>query len=395
MADENYDIHTLEDEEWNDDIIEELDVSSESEIIVFSRDWTVETILSQISKGNINLNPKFQRRNAWNDTKRSRLIESLLLGVPIPEIILAEQPNKKKAYVVVDGKQRLLAIAGFINPDVYGSWEKPVLSKLINLSKLNKLSYSEMSVNGSESEVQRSIMNSPMRCTIISHYASEDVLYDIFNRINSGSVPLSTQELRQALHAGDFSNFLVEYTNEERPIHEVLGSKGADRRLRDAELLLRYLAICLTPETYHGALKQFLDDATIKFNNDWVAKKGDIYQCLRNSEIGCARLIKIFGDAKRVGRKHLGTKWEGRFNKSLFEAQLFYMSHVPQDLFSQADLNEYLKDFKTLCTNDHEFVESISSTTKTKTKFEKRFRSIMKLTNSVFRSDIDEVPIKE
>ena len=66
---------------WNQEL--ELEVSSgKKPLVVFSRDWTVETIVAQVKRGNIDLNPKFQRRNAWNDLKRSKLIESLLIGVP-------------------------------------------------------------------------------------------------------------------------------------------------------------------------------------------------------------------------------------------------------------------------------------------------------------------------
>jgi hypothetical protein len=86
--------------------------------VVYSRDWTVGTILAQIEQGNIDLNPNFQRRNAWNDEKRSRLIESLIIGVPIPEIVLAEDRERRKSFIVIDGKQRLLSILGYVHPEI-------------------------------------------------------------------------------------------------------------------------------------------------------------------------------------------------------------------------------------------------------------------------------------
>ena len=88
---------TAEDLAWNDEIIEDISTEGESELVVYSRDWTIATILSQIEQKNIDLNPKFQRRNAWNDSRRSMLIESLVAGLPVPEIVLAEDPKKKKA----------------------------------------------------------------------------------------------------------------------------------------------------------------------------------------------------------------------------------------------------------------------------------------------------------
>ena len=86
---------------------------------MYARDWTIETIFNQINIGNIDLNPKFQRRNAWNDDKRSKLIESIIMGYPVPEIVLAENPNKKRSFIVIDGKQRLLTLAGFIDNEKY------------------------------------------------------------------------------------------------------------------------------------------------------------------------------------------------------------------------------------------------------------------------------------
>jgi Protein of unknown function DUF262 len=104
-------------DEWNTELEGEVQAEEVGSLIVYSRDWTVETIISQIEKKNIDLNPKFQRRNAWNDAKRSKLIESLIIGVPVPEVVLAEDKDVKKSYIVIDGKQRLLAIAGFVEPN--------------------------------------------------------------------------------------------------------------------------------------------------------------------------------------------------------------------------------------------------------------------------------------
>ncbi|MGN6930399.1 DUF262 domain-containing protein, partial [Neisseria sp. P0015.S010] len=79
-------------------------------------DWTTETIIRQIEKGNIILNPDFQRRDAWNKKKKSQFIESLILGLPIPQIVLAESKDQKGKYIVLDGKQRLLSLRQFTIP---------------------------------------------------------------------------------------------------------------------------------------------------------------------------------------------------------------------------------------------------------------------------------------
>ena len=129
-----------EDLTWNDEIIDDISTEGESELVVYLGDWTIATILSQIEQKNIDLNPKFQRRNAWNDARRSKLIESLVAGLPVPEIVLAEDPKKKKAFIVIDGKQRLLTIAGFVDPTV-DYWKRARLKDLKLRKDLNKKTY--------------------------------------------------------------------------------------------------------------------------------------------------------------------------------------------------------------------------------------------------------------
>src|SRR5476651_6598 len=77
-----------------------------SQAVVWGTDWTTETILSQLKRGNIELNPAFQRRDAWGRAGKSKFIESLILGLPIPQIILAESKEKRGTFIVIDGKQR-------------------------------------------------------------------------------------------------------------------------------------------------------------------------------------------------------------------------------------------------------------------------------------------------
>ena len=128
-------------EEDNRDDAQDLQNLDTSGIVVYARDWTIQTIYSQIKAGNIDLNPKFQRRNAWQDSRRSKLIESIIMGYPIPEIVLAEDPSRKKSFIVIDGKQRLLSIAGFIDHEGFNYWNTPSLKQLNVCKSLNGLSY--------------------------------------------------------------------------------------------------------------------------------------------------------------------------------------------------------------------------------------------------------------
>jgi len=115
----------------NEDIEEDLSGADYANLQIGTRDWTVDTIISQVLQQNIDVSPHFQRRNAWNDAKRSRFIESLILGVPIPQLVLAEKraSGSRGTFIVIDGKQRLTTLAGLRDMD-YDFWNRREFSKL-------------------------------------------------------------------------------------------------------------------------------------------------------------------------------------------------------------------------------------------------------------------------
>ena len=114
--------------------------------VVTASDWTTQTILSQLEKGNINLSPDFQRRQAWRVGRKSQFIESIILGIPVPQIVLAENKNKKGSYLVIDGKQRLLTLLQFTAKG--GSeFQSFSLSGLLIRDDLNGKSYDDLELD--------------------------------------------------------------------------------------------------------------------------------------------------------------------------------------------------------------------------------------------------------
>lgn len=374
---------------WNEEINEDVSPEGESEIVVYSRDWTIATIISQIEQKNIDLNPKFQRRNAWDDARRSMLIESLIAGLPVPEIVLAEDPKKRKAFIVIDGKQRLLTIAGFVDPTM-GYWRKSELKKLKLRKELNTKTYEQLKSDHRLADELREFMNADVRCTIISNFKSDDTLYDIFYRLNTGSVPLSTQELRQVLHKGPFADYLVEITNTLQPIHRVLGTIGPDNRLKDVEILLRFIAIVLFGNHYEGNLKKFLDEAMELVTADWINSKPKVEEVYRDMNRAISNLTKVLGIGL-VGRKFVDGAWESRFNRVLFEVEAFYFRRIP-DTKITGGKKRFVEGLKKLF-EDPEFRASVEATTKTNDRYELRFRRFQKLVNESFDTKINELPV--
>ena len=377
------------DDDWNEELEQEVSAQGVESLVVYSRDWTVETILRQVEQNNIDLNPGFQRRNAWNDLKRSRLVESLVIGIPVPEIVLAEDVSKKKSFIVIDGKQRLLALAGYKWPDKYASWDKPVLRGLNTRTDLNNVGYSELEKKRDD---YRQLINADMRCTVISNYKSNDVLYDIFYRLNTGSVPLSSQELRQVLNRGPFAEFLIGSTNVTLPLHGVLSLSGPDNRLRDAEILLRFIAFSLFGTQYGGNLTPFLDGSMKTINEDWGKFKPVVDGLLGELNMATTRLGHTFG-MKLVGRKFSNNNWEGRFNRALYEVEAFYFSRLPEAAFQAVDAGTVRTAFESFCGGTSEFLDSIETSTKNLQRYRRRYELFQGFVNGVFGTTINHVPL--
>jgi hypothetical protein len=374
--------HYDTDDSYNEEIInyneEEVFNSTEkndvSQLVVYSRDWTVQTIVQQIEEGNVDLNPDFQRRNVWNNEKRSRLIESLMIGYPVPEIVLAEVIGEKKKYIVIDGKQRLLAIYGFMEPNA-GIWDGiPKLNKQTILSNNNGLTYAELNT-----EQKRRFLNSDVRCTLLSGYKNYSTLYDIFYRLNTGSSPLTMQELRNSIYKGDFSKLVTKHTDKDIPLRRILNIRGADKRFKDAELLLKFLFIEYSDKKYSGSLRKELDRFTSEMNASWYQHANELISLCDKFNDACQLLLDIFDLADNnglVAKKWLSNKntWESRFNRSLFEVQVHYAirmlaDNITIDRTLAFEIIESIQD----AFNNELFVSSVESTTAGSAQHHDRF----------------------
>lgn len=371
------------------DDIGEFDVS---EIVVYSRDWTIGTFYDQIEQGNIDLNPAFQRRNAWDDGKRGKLIESILKSYPIPDIVLAEDKNNRGSFIVIDGKQRLLTIAGFINHQKYGYWNNPLV-KGIKVGGVHK-NYTYNDVKN-DAPLKRAFENASLRCTVITNYKNDDVLYDIFYRLNSGSTPLSSQELRQALTPGPYSDYLVQITNDDTSLRKVMGIKDADRRLRDIEVLLRLMAFIRDAKKYHGNLRQFLDNEMRQFNKEY-AKSPASLEHLYEVILTTIELLKsVCGDYSLIGRRFKNGNFESRFNRVIFEVQVFYFCQIPNICINEERNRQFVELFKRLCEQDPEFKASIEGSTKNMDNYKLRYTRFEEIVNHAYKCDLHINPFSD
>lgn len=241
-----------------DDLIEEIPSEEEDKdtgvpiykIVSYPADPTLELLNERISRGEITI-PRFQRGWVWKPVQASRLIESFLLGLPVPAIFVYKEPSQKQ--VVIDGQQRLRTIVGFFEgklPDgsdfylrgVAPHWEGKYYTDL------------------PEAE-QRRIRDSVLRQVIVEQLDPKDntSIYHIFERLNTGGTGLTPQEVRNCTYHGPFNDLMVEL-NGDATWRQVFGTSYVDTRMRDIELIVRFLALFDKIYSYAKPMKQFLND---------------------------------------------------------------------------------------------------------------------------------------
>lgn len=348
--------------------ISESGMRSISEMAISGTDWTTETIVRQMEKGNIILDPEFQRREAWTRLKKSRFIESLLLGFPIPQIILAETKDRKRKFIVIDGKQRLLSLQQFMQNTNSGL----KLTGLEVRKDLNGKTYKQMLEEGFESDID-SLSNQPIRTVVLKNWPSVEMLYLLFLRLNTGSVKLSPQELRQALYPGEFISFANDYSSKSEVIKKILKIKNnrPDFRMRDVEVFIRYMAFRFFASSYTGSMQLFLDETCKKLNAQWKEKSNIIIEYANQLSLSSKCVDDIFGE--NAFAKFKGGKYENRINRAIMDVFLYYFSYEEIRKEAKKQGKKIKKAFEDLCTSDNAFMDSIEQTTKSKTAVTYRF----------------------
>lgn len=370
---------------FDDDSADELEAGQDPDLytkaVLWSTDWTVKTIVQQIEDSNIDLNPDFQRRDAWSSANKNKYIESVALQIPIPQIVLAEKKEQRGTYIVLDGKQRLLTLAQFAanltdDHPVNLASKNPKrikLSGLKILTALNGKTYSDLQEDSSLKSWRTAFDNHSIRCSIIRAWPNDNYLYEVFIRLNTGSSKLSPQELRQAMKPGGFTEFITAFSGNSRAIQSILGINSPDFRMRDADLLLRLIAFNSRREKYQGNLKAFLDDTHDVFNRNWNDAEYEIRKIAENIESAIEFLIENMGAPNIVGRRWNGSSFESTVNRAVLDVQVgTAVSDVAR--LKVKDHNINLSEItKILCTSNTEFVEAISGTTKSLSALEARF----------------------
>lgn len=320
-------------------------------------DMPVDTIFNWVSRGKINPQPEFQRYYVWNEVKASRLIESLLLDIPIPVVYVAEEPNK--TYSVVDGQQRITSIASFINGK-FPNGDDFKLRGLQVLTELKGKSFKELST-----DLQEAISSALIRLIIINNDSDQDVKFEIFERLNLGAVKLNDQELRNSVYRGKYNDLLRDLSSHPNLLR-IMGATEPNNRMIDRQLILRFFAMWRnTHLKYKAPIKRFLNREMEEHRNPSPKELSEMHSVFEKS-IDMAYSVFGAGAFRRfnTGREdNPNGKWESKkLNVALWDTLLYTFSfYEKSQIIPIADAVR--EEFLDMLTNDKTFVEYITSST--------------------------------
>lgn len=336
-----------------------------STIRVHTRHVMVTQLISRLDYKEIDLSPDFQRMiGIWNPKRRSRLIESLLLRIPIPLFYVAEDVNEH--WSVVDGVQRISTIYDYIK-------NKFPLTRLEYRQDLNGMLHTEL-----PRPMQRRISETSLVINVIQPGTPEEVMFNIFHRINTGGQPLNAQEIRHALVKGPVREYLRKLAKSDEFTKATAGSVG-EQRMADRECVLRFLAFHIMPwEDYQAkSLDAYLVKAMKLVNSMSVDDRNTLKSEFCKS---MSASFRIFGpdSFRKIG---LSGGRKGPVNKSLLEAWSVQLARCSDDQIDRlVDRREKVRSrFEAVLKNDKEFEQSVSASTGSPSRIEKRFSTIRDL----------------
>ncbi|MFS8213296.1 DUF262 domain-containing protein [Paenibacillus polymyxa] len=339
-----------------------------------SIEYDLETLVKKITRNTIKLDPEYQRNHRWNEETSSKLIESLILNIPVPLVYLSQdvdvddEADDLARYSVIDGQQRLTAIFNFMT-------NKLVLEGMEVLKPLNGSFYKDL-----PPFLIRRLEERTIKCLRIDSTLDPQVKYDIFERLNSGSVKLEAQELRNAIYRGSFNKLIKELAKHDdfRVLNQINLENPDEskkvQKMEDIELVLRFFA--LRNNNYKNlkkGFKLFLSESMEEFNK------------LSDAELVLLR--EKFLKTMKVIREHFGDqafakyRFENgefvqmsKFNAAVYDALAIAVVDSI-DLDSQ-DFSKLNKDTFQALFKDATFFDTVSGSVNDREKVTKRIDAV-------------------
>jgi len=349
-------------EETDDETVEFTHPFDPNKIRVTTEPRTIDLIVRRIDHREIDLAPAFQRRaRLWKSNKKGQLIESILLKIPLPVFYVSA--TEDDMWAVVDGLQRLTTIHDFLS-DAFP------LTGLEYLSQLEGITFSKL-----PRPMQRRIEETSLLINIIQPGTPDEVMINIFRRLNTGGLPLTGQEIRNALYKGPVREFLAEMVATPE-FQRATDGRVSDARMDAQECVLRFAAFYINGwKNYdRNDLDAYLSEAMRQLNAlppDGLGAVGSKFKLAMQSA------FSVFG--KDAFRKRYGQNDDRKpVSKALFEAWSVSLATLSEDDLSNLVVNKdrLIDGFISTMREDRFFDVSISSSTGTVQRVHKRFETI-------------------
>lgn len=314
--------------------------------------FSVFEYLRQLDKGKITIQPDFQRHQVWKRQQKSRFIESILLNFPLPPIYLNE--TKDSNYIVIDGLQRTTALHEFYN----GAF---ALSDLDALPKFNTYFFNDL-----PESLQSKFEDKKLTIFSLKPTTPMVVVYDLFNRINTGGTQLNRQEVRNCIFIGK-STILLKKLSEQDYFKRAIDWGVRDTRMKDREIILRYLAFRWFnfKEKYEGDMSGYVESAMKKIN-----KMDDEH--ITTIERDFERVMNWSFNIWERANFRMPTEYtRGTINTAIFETVGYFIATKTDEYLEKNKL--IIRKNYTALINNPDYYDAISRATGGKSKVFTRF----------------------
>jgi len=380
------------------------------EISISSKTVSLDSVLRRIKNKTIRLTPPFQRKSVWDDLRKSRLIESMMLNIPLPMFYISSDVDGN--WDVVDGLQRITTIKEFILGQYQADTEKYnekgfKLKKLEFWGSLDGKRYDEL-----PGKLYNNIADTELQFTIINPDTPEEVKRNIFKRINTGGMPLTSQEIRHALYQGESTKLLEKLSENKEFLLAV--TRVDDSRMGARELILRFLSFYIRDYTQYqkdsgmdahlsNSMRIInhinnlsLDAIKSEFKYDKGIDSNDLYSNIKqvtleqieeDFKIAMMRARKIFRE--HTFRKSYPGKRRTPINKTLFEVFGNLLVNLSENEFDNLVKNkkEFLEEYKEKYLLTTEFAHMIGRDSHRVSSVRKRYEEL----SSLIKKHIKEV----
>ena len=307
-------------------------------------DLVITSLMDQIKDGTVQIRqlsgrPEFQRWYVWDDKLASRLIESILLNIPIPPCYLSQDPEFRLD--VIDGQQRIFSIYRYMD-------NRFALRDLEILTEFNGAKFFQL-----DSAVRRRIETFTLRCVVVMNESDPGIRFEVFERLNTNTMPLNGQELRNSLYGGNLIGLLGILATDPAWL-EIINRKVPDRRMRDEELILRFFGFYIYGlDGYMTPQKDWLNQVADKgrnFSTECIEELSNVWVST------ISNCLSIFAPQECFRR--LSTGKSSVVNRALMDLTMNSLADVPSDTVRAAS-DEFRGRYQQLLL-DKEFDELIT-----------------------------------